>query len=199
MHDVVRDYLRQHLGPTQITRLHHVLLDAVAADLAHAPSITGDGPGGTVAWWEILQRPRYLREHLVEHLLAADRSTDGETLVTDLRWVQSRLDEAGSLAPFADLSLISTRRAARLARLIGQSAHLLTAADPPYSCADILYSRVDHDPDWGLCRTKLGSGRWPAKFCCGTVLRLRASRCASRFGVHPHEARARRSDDRCAA
>jgi WD40 repeat protein len=55
------------------------------------------------AWWELPESARYLREHLIEHLLAADRTAEGESVATDLRWVQSRLDEAGPVAAVADL------------------------------------------------------------------------------------------------
>ena len=164
LHDVIRDYLREHLGPTRLTRSHQVLLDSVASamNLPCAPSITGTA-GEVLAWWDLPQHAHYLREHLTEHLLAADRHTEAETLATDLRWVRSRLDEVGPVAPFADLSRITTPQAGRLARLLGQNAHLLRPTDPPHSRIDILYSRIDHDPDWGpQARTLTGQRTYPA-------------------------------------
>src|SRR5262245_56922110 len=46
-----------------------------------------------------------------------------------------------------------------LARLVAQSVHLLAPTFPPYSRIDILYSRIDHDPDWGPQAVALASQR----------------------------------------
>ncbi|WP_326564776.1 NB-ARC domain-containing protein [Micromonospora peucetia] len=158
LHDVVRDYLLEHLG-VRVRQVHRVFLDAVAADLPPALDACGNGSAEAAAWWELPERARYMREHLVEHLRGAGRDAHAEALVTDLRWVQSRLQETGPAGPFTDLGQISTPRAARLRRLVGQTAHLLARTDPAHSLLDILYSRVAHDPDWGpqaqtLARTR---------------------------------------------
>ncbi|MEU4626330.1 NB-ARC domain-containing protein [Actinoplanes sp. NPDC023801] len=145
LHDVVRDYLHQQLAD-QVPDVHQALLDAVAVDLPHAPGVSNGDQ--VTAWWELPETARYMRQHLVEHL-AVSRHVDAELLATDLRWVRSRLHEAGPAGPFADLAHIVTPRTARLTRVLGQSAHLLTPTDPPYSLTDVLFSRVDHDPDWG--------------------------------------------------
>ncbi|MEV0731570.1 NB-ARC domain-containing protein [Polymorphospora sp. NPDC050346] len=147
LHDVIRDYLADRLGPAEVARLHRRLLDGVAADLPRVPAVSGQGT--VVAWWELPHSARYLREHLVEHLLATGRRDHAEVLATDLRWVQSRLEESGPLAPFADLTFVDTPRAERLCRLLGQVTHLLTVPDPAHSQTDIFYARVAHDPEWG--------------------------------------------------
>ena len=130
LHDVVRDYLYGQLGKTRATRLHRALLDAVAADLPTAAAPESAEGKQVVAWWELPEAARYLWDHVIEHLLAAGRGGDADTLVTDLRWVEAHLQLSGPVAPFADLCLIDTARAARLRRLIGQIAHLLTPTDP---------------------------------------------------------------------
>jgi WD40 repeat protein len=147
MHDVLRDYLHHQLGE-QVAEIHRALLDTVAAGLPEVSGV-GDDTGEVVAWWQLPDDARYLREHLIDHLSGAGLDADAEALAIDLRWVQSRLHEAGPLGPLADLARIRTPRAARLGRLVGQTAHLLTPTDPPYSLTDILYSRVAQDDDWG--------------------------------------------------
>jgi hypothetical protein len=158
LHDVVRDYLRRQLGKEKLTDLHRDLLDAAVGTLPDDFRSDGFGEAGTT-WWLLPDSARYLREHLVEHLLAAGRRTEAEALVTDLRWIQCRLVEAGPVGPDADLLLIDSRSAARLRRLWEQIAHLLTRTEPEHSLVDILYSRVDHDAVWGPQARRLAKGR----------------------------------------
>src|SRR5262249_59962858 len=70
MHDVIRDFLREELGSTRLAQLHQVLVVGAAQGLPTAPAAP---PGGGVvtAWWELPGTARYLREYLIEHLLAA--------------------------------------------------------------------------------------------------------------------------------
>jgi len=144
MHDVIRDYYHEELGAALVAQLHEILLDTIAKSLPAAVT----GPGMT-AWWELHEGARYLREHLIEHMLAAGRYGEAEETATDLRWVDARLRSSGPAGPSADLALIGTVRTERLWRVFVQSAHLLTPTEPDYSLTDILYSRVCHDPDWG--------------------------------------------------
>ena len=168
VHDVIRAFLREKLGDTQITRLHQVLLDAAATGMPRAAA-TAPGHGTVTAWWELPESARYLGEHLIEHMLAAGRAAEAEELAADLRWARARLELSGPAGPYADLTLISTPRAQRLARVLGQAAHLLAPTAPPHSLTDILYSRVSHDPDWGaqaqalIARRKLPAliNKWP--------------------------------------
>ena len=158
VHDVIRDFLREELGSTRLAQLHQVLLDAAAQGLPTAAAAAAGG-GMVTAWWELPGTARYLREHLIEHLLAAGRADQAEEVAADLRWVGARLQASGPAGPYADLALIGTPRAQRLARVLGQAAHLLAPTDPPYSLIDILYSRVSHDPDWAAQAEALTASR----------------------------------------
>jgi WD40 repeat protein len=177
-HDVIRDYLSGYLGTARLPQLHATLVDAVADGLPRAPAVTGGGE--VTAWWELPGQARYLRDHLIEHLLAAGRPRDAEAAATDLRWAAVRLEHSGPAAPYADLALIGTPRAGRLRRVLGQAAHLLAPTSPPHSLTDILYSRASHDPDWGpQSRTLPASrelptlrSRWPPPDLPSPALRL---------------------------
>ncbi len=162
VHDVIRDFLREELGSTRLAQLHQVLLEAAAQDL---PTAAAAAPGGgtVTAWWELLGTARYLREHLIEHLLATGRAGQAEEVAADLRWAGPRLRVSGPAGPYADLTLIGTPRAKRLGRVLAQTAHLLAPTDPPHSLIDILYSRVSHDPDWGAQAQALTAARKPPR------------------------------------
>jgi WD40 repeat protein len=130
-------------------------------------------------WWELPGQARYLREHLIEHMLGAGRAGQAEETAADLRWVDARLRASGPAAAAADLALAGTPRAERLRRVLAQSAHLLAPTDPPHSQTDILYSRVSHDPDWGPQAQALSASRqlpalsskWPQPDLPGPRLR----------------------------
>jgi hypothetical protein len=164
MHGVIREYLREDIGASRLEDLHQILLDTAAKGLSAAA-----GPGVVPAWWELPEGDRYLREHLIEHLIAAGRPGEAEGTAEDLRWAGARLQMAGPAGPYADLALVGTPRAERLRQLLGKAAHLLGPTDPPHSQLDILYSWVGHDPDWGpqaralaACRPLPAlTNRWP--------------------------------------
>lgn len=156
IHDVVRDFLHHGLGAVRVVELHRTLLDSVAAELPRAVSLIPDSPADAsatplvaTAWWELDESARYLWDHLIEHLLAADRAADAELVAGDLRWVTARLEQFGPVAPYTDLALINTPHATQARQLLGQAAHLLAPTEPRHSVVDILYSRVGHDPRWG--------------------------------------------------
>jgi len=170
LHDVVREFLRSELGPERLARLHNVLLDEVATDLAPALPLKQDEPPSVrAAWWNLSDDSQYMREHLIEHLLGAGRSAEAEALACDLRWAGKRLQESGPAAPTADLALVATPRAARLRAVLERSAHLLTPTQPARAVIDILHSRVASDPEWGTQVTELREtwgkprllNRWP--------------------------------------
>ena len=170
MHHVVRDYLRQVLGSQRLIGLHQALLDELASKL---PS-TGPLPAGITdeprpAWWQLDDRDRYLWDHLVEHLLGGDRMHEAEAVAEDLRWAGARLMRSGPAAPYADLSLIATERAARMRRAWARTSHLLLPTIPVDSIVDILHTHLGGDRDWGPQVTALRAGsnrsllvnRWP--------------------------------------
>jgi WD40 repeat protein len=167
MHDVIRDYHREELGAARLGQLHGTLLDTVAKNLPATPAMAG--PGMVPAWWELPGQARYLREHLIEHMLAAGRNSQAEETAADLRWADARLRASGPAGPSADLALLGTPRAERLRQVLGQAAHLLAPTDPPHSLTDILYSRISHDLDWGPVANALAlkrtlpalSSKWP--------------------------------------
>jgi hypothetical protein len=132
IHDVIRDYYCKELGAGRLAQLHQTLLDTIAKNLPAAAAAAG--PGMVTAWWVLPGQARYLREHLIEHLLAAGRDSQAEQTATDLRWADARLRASGPAGPSADLALIGTPRAERLRQVLGQAAHLwsrtsLTPAD----------------------------------------------------------------------
>ncbi|WP_432875944.1 NB-ARC domain-containing protein [Kribbella sp. CA-245084] len=161
LHDVVRDHLNDDLGAATVVRMQRMFIDALATELplADSPEWGRATHEQVVAWWRLPHTARYLREHLVEHLLAADLRSEAETVAADLRWVASRLENSGPIGPYSDLARIDSPRCARLARLVRQIGHLLKATDPPRSLIDILYSRVSDDVDWGPQAALLGSMR----------------------------------------
>ncbi|MEU3622775.1 NB-ARC domain-containing protein [Amycolatopsis coloradensis] len=163
LHDVVRDYLQEELGSERLVELHRSLLRAVAdgipVAIPFAHRASDSSCGGRIAWWQMAESARYLWDHLVEHLVAGQYPTSAEALVVDLRWVLARVEQSGPIAPYIDLSLVDTRRCARLHRLLGQTAHLLAPTSPARFRADILFSRVAHDPEWGPQASELAQGR----------------------------------------
>ena len=150
LHDVVRDFLRGKLGPGRLADLSRTLLDVVAETLP-VDNTSGERNGWVQrAWWRIENAREYLWDHLIEHLIDAGRLMEADKVACDLRWVGARLVRAGPAAPAADLSLVASPRADRLAAQLTQAAHLLTRTDPPETVVDILFSRVRDDPSWAL-------------------------------------------------
>jgi hypothetical protein len=157
MHDVIRDYLRKGLGVVRLAQLESALLDSASDGLPRVPAASGHGT--VIAWWDLPAQARYLRDHLIEHLLAAGRHQEATMVATDLRWAAARLNQAGPAAPYADLTQVGTPPALRLARLLSQNAHLLAPTDPPHSLTDILCGRASHDPHWEPQATVLTADR----------------------------------------
>ena len=159
MHDVIRDFLREELGSTRLAQLHQVLLDAAARRPAHRRGGRGrrrhgDGMVGAARGGPV---PAGASDRASARRRAG--RSQAEEVAADLRWVGARLQASGPAGPYADLALIGTPRAERLARVLGQAAHLLAPTDPPHSLIDILYSRVSHDPDWGAQAEALTASR----------------------------------------
>ncbi|MFF3687258.1 NB-ARC domain-containing protein [Streptomyces sp. NPDC002187] len=146
LHDVFGDYLRGELGTTGLVRLNGILIDAVAATLPPAQPLTPTAPNPARAWWQLTDG--YLLDHLIDHLLAAGRTTSAEAVGGDVRWVEARLAQRGPSAPWSDLTRIDTPHSLPLARSLAQTAHLLTPTDPPHALTGILHSRLDAHPHW---------------------------------------------------
>ncbi|MFC5250208.1 NB-ARC domain-containing protein, partial [Streptomyces nigrescens] len=168
LHDVVRDYLRSELGTADLIRLNGLLTDAIAATLSPAQPLATTSPNPQHAWWQL--QDGYLLDHLIDHLLAAERISTAEAVAGDVRWVEARLHQRGPTAPWADLARINSPHARLLAHSLIQSGHLLTPTNPPHALISVLHNRLDghphwhsqitarrHDPDLRPCLTNL----WP--------------------------------------
>ncbi|MGW1496361.1 NB-ARC domain-containing protein, partial [Streptomyces sp. NPDC002402] len=145
LHDVIRDYLRSELDTAVLARLNGLLIDAVAATLPPAQPLGPTTPDPERAWWLL---DGYLLDHLIDHFLAAGRTTSAEAVAGDLRWVETRLTQRGPTAPWTDLTRIDTPHARPLARSLAQTAHLLTPTDPPPALTGVLHTRLDTQPHW---------------------------------------------------
>ncbi|MER7497974.1 NB-ARC domain-containing protein, partial [Streptomyces pharetrae] len=146
LHDVIRDYLREAVGPVGLTDINGRLVDAVATTLPSATPLTTASPDSEHAWWQL--DDSYLLDHLIGHLLAAGRTTCAEAAAGDLRWVETRLAQRGPTAPWSDLTCIPTPSAIALARSLAQTAHLLTPTTPPHALVAVLHNRLDTYPHW---------------------------------------------------
>ncbi|MCX4561721.1 NB-ARC domain-containing protein [Streptomyces phaeochromogenes] len=146
LHDVIRDYLRSNLGAAGLTRLNGLLIDAIATTLSPAQPCIPNAPDPERAWWQL--QDGYLLDHLIDHLIAAGRTTSAEAVAGDLRWVETRLTQRGPTAPWTDLTRIDTPHIRPLARNLAQTAHLLTPTDPPHVLIGILHTRLDRHPRW---------------------------------------------------
>lgn len=159
LHDVVRDFLAEGLGDQALIGLHRTLIESVVESLPRVAGPAGTDTPAVPAWWDLPENSRYLRDHLVEHLLGAGLEDEAETLATDLRWVISRLEETGPAGPAADLARLSTAKATHLAGLFSSNAHLLSPTETAHSCADILLDRVVRDPVWQEQAQRLSTDR----------------------------------------
>ncbi|MEV6179944.1 NB-ARC domain-containing protein, partial [Streptomyces sp. NPDC052015] len=146
LHDVIRDYLRSELGTAGLARLNGLLIDAIASTLPTAQPLAPTAPDPERAWWQL--HDGYLLDHLIDHLLAAGRTTAAEAVAGDLRWVETRLTQRGPTAPWTDLTRIDTPHTRPLARSLAQTAHLLTPTDPSHALIGVLHTRLDTHPHW---------------------------------------------------
>ena len=141
------------------------------------------GGGKVTAWWELPGTARYLREHLIEHLLAAGRAGQAEELAADLRWAGARLQASGPAGPYADLALIGTPRA-RAAAPGARAGRAPAGADRPAALAD------RHPVQQGQPRPRLGRpGPGPHRQpqAAGADQQVAAARPARpRTAPHPH-------------
>ncbi|MFE2424879.1 NB-ARC domain-containing protein [Streptomyces hokutonensis] len=146
LHDVIRDYLRAELQPSGLVRLNGLLIDRIAATLPPAGPLAPTHPDPARAWWRI--EHGYLLDHLVSHLIAADRTALAEAVAGDVRWAETRLAQRGPSAPWSDLTHINTPHTHSLARPLAQAAHLLTPTTPPHFLIGVLHSCLDAHPHW---------------------------------------------------
>lgn len=146
LHDVLRDFLREEVGPEELRRLHRVLVDAALPPGTHAWQLT-DG---------------YLLDHLVEHLLSCGQDDRALEIAGDLRWVERRLHQRGPAGPWGDLARIPGPDAAALARDINRAAHILGPVEPAGALRNILHDRLGQLPQWRMQVQRLQAGAEPA-------------------------------------
>ncbi|MFF8963173.1 NB-ARC domain-containing protein [Streptomyces globisporus] len=146
LHDVIRDYLRAELGTAGLARTNDLLVQTVAATLPAARPLAPTHPDPERAWWHLTDG--YLLDHLIDHLLAADRTPLAEAVAGDLRWIETRLLQRGPTAPFSDLTRIDTPHTRALAHSLAQTAHLLTPTEPAHALTGVLHNRLDTHPHW---------------------------------------------------
>ncbi|MFE4688365.1 NB-ARC domain-containing protein, partial [Streptomyces sp. NPDC056721] len=146
LHDVVRDYLRSELGTANLALLNGLLIDAIAATLSPAQPLATTAPAPRYAWWQL--QDGYLLDHLIEHFLAAGRTSSAEAVASDVRWVEARLHQRGPTAPWTDLTRIGTPHSRPLARSLVQAAHLLTSTEPHHALTGVLHNRLETHPHW---------------------------------------------------
>ncbi|WP_370948839.1 NB-ARC domain-containing protein [Amycolatopsis sp. cg5] len=120
LHEVVRDHLRRQLGQDELRMLNSVFLDEVALGL---PTVRTSSRRLSTAWWKVPRLPQYLADHLIFHLLEAGRDTEAEALAIDFRWVEMRLEQAGTSGAVLDLERVGTPRALRFSRSLGGLRH----------------------------------------------------------------------------
>ncbi|MFJ8563758.1 NB-ARC domain-containing protein [Streptomyces sp. NPDC093514] len=177
LHDVVRDYLRRQLTDRQLSLVHGKLTRAMALDLAPAEPLVAGEPSPETSWWETPYG--YVLDHLIAHLIAADRSELAGTVAQDLRWIERRLYQRGPVAPYSDLARLGTSAAAQRVRELSRVAHLLTPTTPEHALKHVLYSRLGHRSAWrgqvaALVRDLTGPGlaeRWESPDLIDGLLR----------------------------
>ncbi|MFD6608683.1 NB-ARC domain-containing protein [Micromonospora chalcea] len=146
MHDVVRDFLRAELGASALRALNGKFVDAIAEELPIA-SARGEDAAQT-QWWDLNNGDHYLWEHMISHLIAANRTSDAAAIATNLRWVGERLIRFGSAAPYSDLSFIDTKHASQLRADLARASHLLQPTNPREALIDVLHSRLGDSSGW---------------------------------------------------
>ncbi|MEU8376625.1 NB-ARC domain-containing protein [Micromonospora sp. NPDC048894] len=148
MHDVVRDFLRAELGASELRALNGKFVDAIAEGL---PLVSPPGEGASqTQWWDLGNRDHYLWEHIISHLIAANRMADAAAIATNLRWVGERLMRFGSAAPYSDLSFIDSKHASQLRADLARASHLLQPTDPREALVDVLHSRLGDSSGWRM-------------------------------------------------
>ena len=173
----------KNLGPARLAQLHRRAAGRRGGRPARRPGRQRCS-GMVTAWWELPEQARYLREHLIEHMLAAGRARPGRGDSPRTCGGPGRgCERSGPAGPYADLALIGTPRAERLRRVLGQAAHLLAPTDPPHSLIDILLQQGQPRPRLG----RPGPGPRPRPPAARADQQVAAARPARpRTAPHPH-------------
>jgi WD40 repeat protein len=146
LHDVYRSFLQGELGPGGLSGTSAALVDALIAALPRAAALASTRSAPIAAWWQTMES--YVLDHAVEHLLTAGHGAEAEALAGDIRWIEARLHQRGSTAPWSDLLQIPTSTATQAAQDLARASYLLLPTDPPQALTAILHSRLEPLPLW---------------------------------------------------
>ncbi|MFD7919825.1 NB-ARC domain-containing protein [Streptomyces sp. NPDC059740] len=146
LHDVIREFLRARLGGESLQRLNSVLIETAARTVPAADPRPGDGAGPEYAWWHISDR--YLIDHLTAHLSEAGQEEQVTALVTDLRWIEWRLDHGGVAGVVSDYDHAGGHGARSPGEYLSATAHLLGPTTPAHARASVLRARLGAYAPW---------------------------------------------------
>jgi WD40 repeat protein len=133
IHDLVLDYLRLRLGGDNLVAKHCEFLDS------YARRCSGDWPQG--------RNDGYFFENLIWHLRSAHKSDEALRLLTDFRWMQTKLSACGITALLADYEWFSPRD--ETARLLQEALRLsayVLSKDPAQLAGQLLGRLPDDSP-----------------------------------------------------
>jgi WD40 repeat protein len=162
LHDVVRAYLREQLGPERVKATHGLLLTVAARH--HALPIESDG---LRAWWALPASADYLWRHVAGHLAGAGLRGELNELLGDLRWFSAKIRAAGPAAIEADLAFGDGPTIAALRRAVWLEGQVLAPVTPIHSHDDVVIARLAGDARLVDVITRFRSG------LAGGVTRLR--------------------------
>jgi WD40 repeat protein len=154
LHDVLRNYLRECLGPSGLVRVNRGLVEAWRRELPTERAMT--------AWWKLSTDSSFIVEHLLVHLLGARLELEYEALVIELRWIELQVQALGSALPaVAALEASSAKVAQVLRRSLVDSLQVLVPEDPQALTATLL-SRIGNEPELeGLVERRLQAATFP--------------------------------------
>jgi WD40 repeat protein len=141
LHDVVRAYLRERMGPAEVLA-HQALMDAAAHHFALASE---PGAVSSWAWWDLPASAGYLWRHLAGHLVRGDRRAELDALLTDLRWFAAKARQVSVADLDADLSRGRGPAVEALRRALRLEGHLFGSIDPCHSHDDLVAARLETD------------------------------------------------------
>ncbi|WP_370651750.1 NB-ARC domain-containing protein [Frankia sp. Cj3] len=135
LHDVIRAYLLHEIGGDGLMATHSRFVEAARAAL---------GPNSSSAWYSLPDEVLYLWQFIPYHLNEAGHLEELALLVSDLRWVEAKIQRLGSPAPIVtDLGLMNTPRANLMQRALVEVAYLLAPATPISVLSATLVTRLD--------------------------------------------------------
>ncbi|MFC3980058.1 NB-ARC domain-containing protein, partial [Streptosporangium jomthongense] len=130
LHDVVRAFAHSEhgLGPHRQMATNQLLIGEARSLIRNGAD--GEENNGGWAWWR-LPAEHFLWDHLAYHLGEGRCKAELGLLVSDVRWILARLDQAGPLALETDLTRCESAEAADTHRLIARVGHLLGTFESP--------------------------------------------------------------------